>query len=174
MALLLRQELEPVFLHPSHGFRMARGTKTFFQDIFNWPEMDYLIQCDVVKCFDRIRHDLLLPLLRECFGPENEDFIKLIHAFLTTDIYDKYKKNKNYACLEVGISPISPVLMNVFLHQLDLRMAGKNIGMLDPEGQYLQHVRIYYERYAEDMLFGVARIKMYCWVQHSPLVVRFF
>jgi hypothetical protein len=47
--------------------------------------------------------------------------------------------------------------MKVFLHQLDLRMAGKNIGMLDPEGQYLQHVRIYYERYAEDMLFGVAR-----------------
>lgn len=37
------------------------GTKTFFQDILNWPEMDYPIQCDVVKCFDRIRHDLLLP-----------------------------------------------------------------------------------------------------------------
>lgn len=29
--------------------------------------------------------------------------------------------------------------------------------MLDPEGQYLQHVRIYYERYADDMLFDVAR-----------------
>lgn len=133
MALVLRDELEPVFLRASHGLRVARGTKTFFQDVMSWPPMDYLIQCDVVKCFDCIRHDLLLPLLGECFGPENEDFVKLIQAFLTTEIFDK--NGRNYACREVGIpqgSPISPVLMNVFLHQLDKQLFESFLGVPGP------------------------------------------
>jgi hypothetical protein len=144
------------FVHP----RVARGTKTFFQDVMmSWPPMDYLIQCDVVKCFDCIRHDLLLPLLGECFGPENEDFVKLIQAFLTTEIFDK--NGRNYACREVGIpqgSPISPVLMNVFLHQLDKQLFESFLGVPGPEGVDEWQVKIFYARYADDILFGIPRV----------------
>jgi len=60
--------MEVVFLRASHGFRVGRGTKTFFHEVMSWSPMDYLMKYDVVKCFDSIRHDLLLPLLVECFG----------------------------------------------------------------------------------------------------------
>lgn len=76
------------------------GSPYFLESLAKWPEMDSNVQCDVVKCFDCIRHDLLMPRLRLRFGPENEDFLQLIHAFLTTDIYDR--NEKNYACREVA------------------------------------------------------------------------
>jgi hypothetical protein len=43
----------------------------------------------VVKCFDRIDHELLLNQLREQFGQENEGFVALVNCFLKTYILDR-------------------------------------------------------------------------------------
>jgi hypothetical protein len=50
MARLLKDELDYICIEVSHGFREGRGAKTFFYSLAGWPEMDALIQCDVVKC----------------------------------------------------------------------------------------------------------------------------
>lgn len=52
-------------------------------------------------------------------GNENEALVDLIRAFLKTEILDK--EGNSYTCQEKGIpqgSPIPPVLMNCFVHQL--------------------------------------------------------
>lgn len=82
--------------------------------------MGYPIRCAVRKCFESVDHDRLLRMLQEHLGRNNLPFISLIDRFLKTDILDR--KGRNYACSEVGIpqgSPVSPVLMNVFLHTID-------------------------------------------------------
>jgi Reverse transcriptase (RNA-dependent DNA polymerase) len=78
---------------------------------------------DVVACFDRIPHDLLLFHLSFFLGSDNKEIIDLVSAFLKADILDK--NGKNWATPNIGIpqgSSISPVLMNVYLHSLDVRM----------------------------------------------------
>ena len=47
-----------------------------------------LIKADVVKCFDRIDHELLLSFLREQLAPRSDGIVKLIEVFLKTPIYD--------------------------------------------------------------------------------------
>lgn len=37
------------FSENSHGFRPCRGPKTFFRALKEWPALDRIIQCDVVK-----------------------------------------------------------------------------------------------------------------------------
>jgi retron-type reverse transcriptase len=74
--------------------------------------MDYLVQVDVVKCFDSIDHRLLLEHLSKLLGTDNAPLIDLINCFLKTPILDK--KGNDYSNSEVGLpqgSPISPSII---------------------------------------------------------------
>jgi hypothetical protein len=65
-------------------------------------------------------------------------FLDLIDRFLKADILDR--EGVNYACAEVGIpqgSPVSPVLMNVFLHSFDQIFSSLKI--VQPGGPQLQN-----------------------------------
>lgn len=56
-------------------------------------------------------------------GKENIKLVNFIEAFLQTPIVDR--KGQSYTCQERGIpqgSPISPVLMNLYLHILDAEL----------------------------------------------------
>lgn len=120
MTALLNEMMEPIFLDQSHGFRRGRGAKTFFRALSEWPAMDCVIKCDVHNCFGSIGHDILLNMLMDLLGQENMPLIHLKDRFLKAEILDR--KGKNYACSEVGIpqgSPVSPTLMNCFLHLID-------------------------------------------------------
>lgn len=108
--------------------------------------MECIIKCDVRHCFDNISHNILLKTLTDHLGQENLPFIQLIERFLKTEILDR--KGNNYACSEVGIpqgSPVSPILMNEFLHLLD-----QSFSVL-----VVCSKPIYYLRYADDMVFGI-------------------
>lgn len=85
-------------------------------------------------------------MLQGYLGPDNLPFIDLIGRFLKTNILDR--KGRNYACYEVGIpqgSPLSPVLMNCFLHSFDLSFSS-----LATKSQPINYLR-----YADDLLFGI-------------------
>ena len=86
--------------------------------------------------------------------------MELVKHFLRTDIYDRDKVN--YACTQVGIpqgSPVSPVLIHFFLHQLDKGFESLEISVQGPEEDIEWSLRIYYARYADDILFGIPRAK---------------
>jgi hypothetical protein len=74
---------------------------------------------------DRIDHELLLNQLKEQFGHDFECFIQLVSAFLNADIYDL--DGAKFTCAGIGIpkvSPISQILLNFFLFQLDKHFEG--------------------------------------------------
>jgi retron-type reverse transcriptase len=116
-----------------------------------WPALDRFIQCDVVKCFDNIDHELLLSFLMKQLGHENKGLVDLIDSFLKSPIYAP--GGKTYVNTEQGIPqerPISLVLMNCFLHHLDMEVEK---GMLRGGGTPV----FYYARYADDLVFGIPR-----------------
>lgn len=107
-------------LECSHGFKKIRRTQSFFAYVQSWGEIYRAIKADIVSCFDNINHKGLNKALNEYM--DDPQFTNLIHAFLTTDIRDK--ERKSYAVIDKGIPQglESPVLMNVFLHQLDCKI----------------------------------------------------
>lgn len=141
---LLIDHWDSKFHSSSHGFRSNRGLLSFFSAMRSWRSLAMLQKSDVVSCFDKIPHDLLLSELRSYLGAENEEIINLISSFLRTPILDK--KGVNYASSSLGIpqgSPISPVLMNIYLNSLDVRM-----------GELVSSGQLFYLRYADDILLG--------------------
>lgn len=141
---LLSDHCEPIFHSSSHGFRPNRGLISFFSTMKSWCSLAMLQKSDVVSCFDKIPHGLLLSELRSCLGAENEEIINWISSFLRTPILDK--QGVNYASSSLGIpqgSPISPILMNIYLHSLDVRM-----------GELVSSGQLFYLRYADDILLG--------------------
>lgn len=77
--------------------------------------------------------------------------VDLIASFLKTPIFDK--RGHNYTFKEKGIpqgSAISPVLMNCFLHHLDIELEKY---MVQEDGTQV----FFYERYADDIIFGIPK-----------------
>lgn len=143
---LLNIIFEDLFLSQSHGFRKGRGPITFFIQIRSWNRVDKLMKSDIVKSFDNIDHGLCFSILQSHLGEENASFCDLISAFLKTQILDK--KGNDYSNYMKGIpqgSSLSPVLMNIFMHQLDMNL---HYFMQTEES-------LGYARYADDMIFAI-------------------
>jgi len=124
----------------------GRGPITFFAHIDTWGRIDRFIKADIIGCFDNIDHSLLNGKIGLDLGESNEDFCNLIAAFLKTSIRDK--DGKVYGSCVKGIpqgSPLSPVLMNIYLHQLDMKI----------QAFLSQEEKLRYVRYADDMAFAI-------------------
>lgn len=143
---LLNIIFDDVFFSFSHGFRKGRGPISFFLEVQGWGQVDRLIKSDIVGCFDNIDHELLINIIQSYLGKENKPFFDQLLAFLKTPIVDK--KGRDFFNNEKGIpqgSPLSPVMMNIFLHQLDIRI-----------NSFMEREKsVRYLRYADDMLFAI-------------------
>lgn len=111
---------ESIFLNVSYGFRPGIGCHDALKEIkYGWKGVIWLINIDIKKCFDKINHEILLGLLnRYCDQPT----IELIRKLLKVGYVDVHnlanRNNYNYEGTPQG-SLISPILCNIFLHELD-------------------------------------------------------
>jgi len=122
---LLRMLMEPIwesdFLDCSHGFRPGRRTMDCiyycYCRIQTQNKYFWIIEGDIRKCFDRINHDKLLGLVRQRIADHR--IVALIGNFLKAGIMDDgLFKETPEGTPQGGI--LSPLLANIYLHQLDL------------------------------------------------------
>ncbi len=115
--LVLDQIYEPIFSANSHGFRAGRSCHTALEEVRKvWTGVVWLVDVDVVGFFDNIDHDILIGLLKQRI--DDDDFIRLIKGMLVAGYMEDWTWHATYSGTPQG-GVISPLLANVYLHELD-------------------------------------------------------
>jgi group II intron reverse transcriptase/maturase len=117
----LRMVLEPIFeadFRPySHGFRQGHSPHTALRDVNRmYPRVSWVIEGDIVGCFDNIPHNGLLKAVARRIADGR--ILSLVSAFLKAGYMESWQFHRTYSGTPQG-GIISPLLCNIFLHQLD-------------------------------------------------------
>lgn len=120
LKMLLEPIFEADFYDCSHGFRQGRSTITALRDVARaYPSVSWVVEGDIEGCFDNIPHGKLLELIGRCVA--DEKVLSLIRSFLKAGYMEDWKYHGTYSGTPQG-GILSPLLANVFLHQLDVFM----------------------------------------------------
>jgi len=121
--LILNAIYEPTFKDTSHGFRPNKSCHTALQMVFRaFKPCTWVIEGDISKCFDSIDHHKLMALMEQKIV--DRKFTKLIWKCLKAGYFEFKQYAHNIAGTPQG-TIISPILCNIFLHQLDDFMANR-------------------------------------------------
>lgn len=121
---ILEAIYEPIFEKSSYGFRPQRGCHTALKDISQkYDGISFAIEGDIKGMYDNVNHQTLISLLKKKISDER--FIALIWKLLRAGCMDV---NQTITKPELGTaqgSILSPMLANIYLHELDIYMKGK-------------------------------------------------
>jgi group II intron reverse transcriptase/maturase len=119
--LLLERIYEPVFSGDSHGFRPGRSCHTALTQIRRtWHGVKWLVDVDIQGFFEHIDHRVLVQALTKKI--DDKRFINLIKAMLKAGYVENWRHHPTYSGTPQG-GVISPLLANIYLHELDQYMA---------------------------------------------------
>jgi group II intron reverse transcriptase/maturase len=116
---ILEAIYEPTFLESSHGYRPKRSCHTALCQIKKGMGTSWVIEGDIKGYYDNIDHEILLKLLSKRI--DDGRFIELIRRFLKAG-YMEFKKVHNSLSGTPQGGIISPILANIYLHELDSYM----------------------------------------------------
>lgn len=143
---MLEAIYEPIFLNTSHGFRPKRSCHTALYQIKSTCRgTNWVIEGDIKGFFDNIDHDIMIKLLSKKITDGR--FLELIKRFLKAGYFEfKQVHNTLSGTPQGGI--ISPILANIYLHELDKfvetvckELSTDNIRRGNPEYQKLNYAR---------------------------------
>ena len=121
MLLILEAIYEPLFCETSFGFRPNLGVHNALQVIDQtYDGMTFAIEGDIKGMYDNVNHQTLVSLLEKRI--KDDRFIRLVWKMLKAGYLDQ---RGTLVKPEVGIpqgSIVSPILANIYLHELDLFM----------------------------------------------------
>jgi group II intron reverse transcriptase/maturase len=117
LRMVLESVYEPIFENTSHGFRQGRSCHTTLSAIKKeFTGVKWFIEGDIKGCFDNIDHNVLAGLINSKI--KDMRLIKLIWKFIKAGYMENWKFNATYSgCPQGGI--VSPLLSNIYLHELD-------------------------------------------------------
>ena len=115
--MILNVIYEPVFSEYSHGFRQRRSCHTALNEMkYTWTGIKWLIEFDIEGFFDNIDHGILMTLLEKKI--DDRRFLTVIRKMLKAGYLENWKFHQTYSGTPQG-GIISPVLANIYLHELD-------------------------------------------------------
>jgi RNA-directed DNA polymerase len=164
----LKLVIEPIFEHEfeprSYGFRPGLGCKDALREVDRHLKEGYfwVVDADLQNYFDTIPHD---PLLAKVGGRIADGrVLELIQRFLKQDIMEDLKRWTPISGSPQG-AVVSPLLANLYLHELDVEMREAGLVMV---------------RYADDAVVlcrsreeaVVALARMRAWVSRHGLTLH--
>jgi RNA-directed DNA polymerase len=129
----LKMVLEPIFekefLSTSYGFRPGLGCKDALRQVDRLLKEGYtwVVDADVKSYFDTIPHDFLMDRIME--KVRDGKILNLIELFLKQEIMEGMKLWNPISGTPQG-AVLSPLLSNVYLHQLDLTLRQNGYKMI--------------------------------------------
>jgi len=118
--LVLEPIYEPTFYINSHGFRPNKGCHTALKQIRKWFHgITWVIETDISKCYDTIDHSTLLEIIGK--KVKCVKTLTLIKKGLECGIINLKAFSKSKLGTPQG-SILSPLLCNIYLHELDEEM----------------------------------------------------
>lgn len=117
---LLEAKFEILFSNHSFGFRKGLGCHDALKQIKSqWMKPSFIINVDIEKCFDTIKHDKLIAILKKHVDQATLELIrKLISAgYVEMGDNDAMINQSNIGTPQGSL--ISPLLCNVYLNELD-------------------------------------------------------
>lgn len=131
LRMVLEAVYEPVFFNSSHGFRPNRSCHTALKDIKHaYPGTRWFVEGDIKGFFDNIDHATLIGLI----GQKVKDarITQLLHKMLKAGYLEDWKYNRTLSGTPQG-GIVSPLLANIYLHELDKFMAEMKKGFDKPK-----------------------------------------
>jgi len=118
---VIMTQYEYMFSTYSYGFRPKRNAHQAIQKSKDYINSDYqhIVEIDLEGFFDKVDHTLLLQLLYRRI--KCKATMSLIRRWLRVPIQRNGKLEKRRKGVPQG-SPISPLLSNIILHELDMKM----------------------------------------------------
>lgn len=124
MLMILEAIYEPTFLETSFGFRPNKGVHDALNVIDeNYDGMAYAIEGDIKGMYDNVNHHTLIMLLEKRI--RDARFIRLVWKLLRAGYMEKDKPLIKSVIGTPQGSIVSPILSNIYLHELDCFMATK-------------------------------------------------
>jgi len=117
---ILEAIYEPLFSDCSHGFRPERSCHTALMQIkHKFRSVKWFIEGDIKGCFDNINHQKLIEILQ--IKIKDSKFINVIRLFLKAGYIEDFDYNTTLSGTPQG-GVISPILANIYLHELDKKV----------------------------------------------------
>lgn len=118
--MILESIYEPTFFDQSHGFRPKRSCHTALEQLQRtFAGANWFVEGDIQACFDSFDHQVLINILRRRI--DDEAFISLMWKFFKAGYMEQWRYHRTYCGTPQG-SGISPILANIYLHELDMHM----------------------------------------------------
>jgi RNA-directed DNA polymerase len=132
---------ERQFLNCSYGFRPGRGVADAVQAVLAQRDAGrrWVADIDIKDCFDSLDSGLVMQFVSE--QVKDPTLLRLVRAWLQARVFNALSGPWTPAGAAQG-AVISPLLANVYLHQVDLQLAGQRYQLV---------------RYADDVLICCRR-----------------
>ena len=118
MTMALEEIYESKFQNSSHGFRPKRGTHSALKSVIGWNGTKWFIEGDISKCFDTLDHHILEQLLKKEIS--SKPFIDLYWKAVKSHYINPVNKVEELSSVGVPQGGVlSPILSNIYLHELD-------------------------------------------------------
>lgn len=127
MLSILEAIYEPIFSNNSYGFRPGRNAHDALKAIYErYDGVSYIVEGDIKGMYDHVNHKVLISLLEKKI--RDARFIRLVWKMLRAGYMDTDDTILKPILGRPQGSIVSPILANVYLHELDKFMEGKCSG----------------------------------------------